>query len=70
MAAVPQDIVQKIEDGYKKLQGASDCHSLRKRRDETSRQNHAIAAFSQEAFDAKSGRRVQSEANEARRNAS
>jgi hypothetical protein len=29
--AVPQDIVQKIEDGYKKLQASSECHSLLKK---------------------------------------
>jgi protein-arginine kinase len=29
--AVPQDIIQKIEDGYKKLQEAKDCKSLLKK---------------------------------------
>lgn len=29
--AVPQDVIQKIEDGYAKLQAASDCKSLLKK---------------------------------------
>jgi hypothetical protein len=29
--AVPQDVIQKIEDGYKKLQGSAECHSLLKK---------------------------------------
>ncbi|KAI6173315.1 Arginine kinase [Aphelenchoides besseyi] len=29
--SVPQDVIQKIEDGYKKLQEAKDCHSLLKK---------------------------------------
>jgi len=29
--AVPQDVIQKIEDGYKKLQDSKECHSLLKK---------------------------------------